>query len=472
MVHRAHQRRPALLRRHRLGALHRDLGRDRRSRWTPSRRRRPRCCASGHAIAAGGTDDFTIADQAQLLESVDSISSLLTILLAGIASISLVVGGIGIMNIMLVSVRERTREIGIRKAIGARGRDILAQFLVEALTLSVLGGLIGVVAGCRRVRRHRPGRRLGLPVPAHDRAGRSRFQPARGRGVRRLAGTPGRAGSTPSSRCAMSDPRYPAGHGPQVPPSQEIPMTASSNPTGPDGSYPGSPEGAAPTPSANPWARPSGGPSAGAAWLPAGRRCARPGCMGADGRRRGRHHGLDAAIGGQPTGPAGQHGCRHRSLRRTCRSHSGPGIPTDAGTRPAGPSPHAGACGRWPVRRRTATARLVDGLLVISLVVAAGGVGYAVGRQTAPSTPTEVAETGTSRRSAAWGPARPRAGRRADAPPGGSGGARPAARPWSPRGRPRPARRVSRPRPRLPRAPGGQQPGGGFAPGGFGRAVA
>ena len=100
-----------------------------------------------HGIAAGGTDDFSIADQAQLLGTVDSISSLLTILLGGIASISLLVGGIGIMNIMLVSVRERTREIGIRKAIGARGRDILAQFLVEALVLSVIGGFIGVVLG-------------------------------------------------------------------------------------------------------------------------------------------------------------------------------------------------------------------------------------------------------------------------------------------------------------------------------------
>ncbi|HEY2887117.1 MAG TPA: FtsX-like permease family protein, partial [Candidatus Limnocylindrales bacterium] len=98
-------------------------------------------------IAAGGTDDFTIFDQAQLLQTATSISGTLTLLLGGIASISLIVGGIGIMNIMLVSVRERTREIGIRKAVGARGRDILAQFLIEALTLSLLGGLIGIVLG-------------------------------------------------------------------------------------------------------------------------------------------------------------------------------------------------------------------------------------------------------------------------------------------------------------------------------------
>ena len=95
----------------------------------------------------GTTDDFTIQDQAQLLSTASSVNDLLTALLAGIASISLLVGGIGIMNIMLVSVRERTREIGIRKAVGARGRDILAQFLIEALTISLLGGMIGLVIG-------------------------------------------------------------------------------------------------------------------------------------------------------------------------------------------------------------------------------------------------------------------------------------------------------------------------------------
>ena len=100
-----------------------------------------------HDLSAADDDDFSVFDQAQLLEAAESISGTLTLLLGGIASISLVVGGIGIMNIMLVSVRERTREIGIRKAIGARRRDILAQFLVEALTLSLLGGLIGILLG-------------------------------------------------------------------------------------------------------------------------------------------------------------------------------------------------------------------------------------------------------------------------------------------------------------------------------------
>jgi putative ABC transport system permease protein len=100
-----------------------------------------------HDLATTDDDDFQIFDQTQLLAAASTISGTLTLLLGGIASISLVVGGIGIMNIMLVSVRERTREIGIRKAIGARGSDILAQFLVEALTLSLLGGLLGVALG-------------------------------------------------------------------------------------------------------------------------------------------------------------------------------------------------------------------------------------------------------------------------------------------------------------------------------------
>ena len=100
-----------------------------------------------HGLAAADTADFNIFDQAQLLATASSITGTLTLLLGGIASIALIVGGIGIMNIMLVSVRERTREIGIRKAVGARGRDILAQFLIEALTLSVLGGLLGIALG-------------------------------------------------------------------------------------------------------------------------------------------------------------------------------------------------------------------------------------------------------------------------------------------------------------------------------------
>jgi putative ABC transport system permease protein len=99
-----------------------------------------------HGVTAT-TQDFTISDQAQLLETFSSVGATLALLLGGIASISLLVGGIGIMNIMLVSVRERTREIGIRKAIGARGRDILAQFLIEALVISLIGGAIGIVAG-------------------------------------------------------------------------------------------------------------------------------------------------------------------------------------------------------------------------------------------------------------------------------------------------------------------------------------
>jgi putative ABC transport system permease protein len=94
-----------------------------------------------------GQEDFAITTQEDLVSTVTDVSQTLTILLGSIAGISLVVGGIGIMNIMLVSVTERTREIGIRKAVGARRRDILTQFLIEALTVTLLGGAVGVILG-------------------------------------------------------------------------------------------------------------------------------------------------------------------------------------------------------------------------------------------------------------------------------------------------------------------------------------
>ena len=96
------------------------------------------------ALARDDPNDFTIHNRAGLLETVSSVAATLTVLLAGIGAISLLVGGIGIMNIMLVSVTERTREIGLRKAVGAHSRDILLQFLVEALVLTLVGGLIGI----------------------------------------------------------------------------------------------------------------------------------------------------------------------------------------------------------------------------------------------------------------------------------------------------------------------------------------
>jgi len=95
----------------------------------------------------GSPDDFTVRDQTAIAQAATSTTSVMTGLLAAIASISLVVGGIGIMNIMLVSVTERTREIGIRMAVGARGSDVLTQFLVESVVMSLLGGVIGLAIG-------------------------------------------------------------------------------------------------------------------------------------------------------------------------------------------------------------------------------------------------------------------------------------------------------------------------------------
>ncbi len=95
----------------------------------------------------GNEDSYNVFSQQDMLQTVSSVSSTMTLMLGGIAGISLLVGGIGIMNIMLVSVTERTREIGIRKAIGAKKRDILLQFLIEAVVLSLIGGLIGVGIG-------------------------------------------------------------------------------------------------------------------------------------------------------------------------------------------------------------------------------------------------------------------------------------------------------------------------------------
>ncbi len=100
-----------------------------------------------HAIAADHADDFQVTSQQAILDVAGQITGVLTLFLGAIAGISLLVGGIGIMNIMLVSVTERTREVGIRKAVGATRRDILIQFLLEAIVLSFAGGLVGIMLG-------------------------------------------------------------------------------------------------------------------------------------------------------------------------------------------------------------------------------------------------------------------------------------------------------------------------------------
>jgi putative ABC transport system permease protein len=100
-----------------------------------------------HKIGPRQEDDFTVRNLTQMLQAAEQSTKVMTILLGAIASVSLVVGGIGIMNIMLVSVTERTREIGIRMAVGARTWDIRLQFIIEALTLSMIGGVVGIIIG-------------------------------------------------------------------------------------------------------------------------------------------------------------------------------------------------------------------------------------------------------------------------------------------------------------------------------------
>ena len=100
-----------------------------------------------HRLSSNQASDFRIQNNNDLITRVSSVSQTMTALLGSVAAVFLVMGGIGIMNIMLVSVTERTREIGIRMAVGARGRDILLQFLIEAVTLSSIGGLLGIGLG-------------------------------------------------------------------------------------------------------------------------------------------------------------------------------------------------------------------------------------------------------------------------------------------------------------------------------------
>jgi ABC-type antimicrobial peptide transport system permease subunit len=100
-----------------------------------------------HRLGAGDPDDFRIRDMTEIVKTLSSTTTLMTNLLLFVAMISLVVGGVGIMNIMLVSVTERTREIGLRMAVGAKGGDILRQFMVEAVTLCLVGGILGILLG-------------------------------------------------------------------------------------------------------------------------------------------------------------------------------------------------------------------------------------------------------------------------------------------------------------------------------------
>ena len=153
-------------------------------------------------VREGAPDDFRVRDMADFIRTRTETQSILSVLLGATAAISLVVGGIGIMNIMLVSVTERTREIGLRMAVGARRRDILSQFLIEAVTLCVVGGLIGLLHRRRRRARHvdlgqLADRAVALPGADRARLGRA------GRRVLRLLSGAARRADEPDRRAPL-----------------------------------------------------------------------------------------------------------------------------------------------------------------------------------------------------------------------------------------------------------------------------
>jgi hypothetical protein len=166
------------------------------------RHRRPDARTAAHR--PGEEDDFNVFDMKQITSMLTGITSVLTGLLSAVAAVSLLVGGIGIMNIMLVSVTERTREIGIRLAIGATERQVLLQFLVEAIVLSLIGGLIGILLGLAL---GLLGSRLAVDSVRAGRDHRAGSLPVLGSGrhrVRLFSGAPGRAGWIRSRRSATN----------------------------------------------------------------------------------------------------------------------------------------------------------------------------------------------------------------------------------------------------------------------------
>ena len=164
-------------------------------------RRSRACCASGATSAGGKQDNFNIFDTAQISETLQGTTRILTAVMGAVAAVSLIVGGIGIMNIMLVSVTERTREIGIRLAIGAVASEVLLQFLVEAVVLACLGGLIGLLLALVATfvaRADDPG---AVPVRSADQPDRVQRLGADRRRLRLFPGAP-RRGAQPDRRAA------------------------------------------------------------------------------------------------------------------------------------------------------------------------------------------------------------------------------------------------------------------------------